>query len=57
MFLAALAGPRNDRHEESSFDAKIGLWPFEETTSAKPSSANRPKGSPVTIALSADKEL
>ncbi len=43
MFLAAVARPR----PELNFDGCVGIWRFCETTTAKRSSKNRPKGAAV----------
>ncbi len=57
MFLGAVAGARNEWRKESLFDRIKVLRPFVETTAPKLSTANRPKGAPVTAALSVDKQL
>ena len=53
MFLCAVARPRHDRHDNSFFDGKIGIWPFVKQVAAKRSSRNRPAGTtelkPITV--------
>jgi hypothetical protein len=51
MFLCAVCRPQLNENDEVVFDGKIGLWPFVETVFAKRSSKQRPKGTPITIAL------
>ena len=48
MFLAAVARPRWDLHENKWFDGKIGIWPFTEVAPAQRRSVNRPAGTMVT---------
>ncbi len=53
MFLCAVARPRHDRHANSFFDGKIGIWPFARQVAAKQSSRNRPASTtelkPITV--------
>ena len=44
MFLCAVARPRHDTTTNSSFDGKLGIWPFVEMVPAQRSSRNRPAG-------------
>ncbi|KAH9139235.1 hypothetical protein AeRB84_016490 [Aphanomyces euteiches] len=51
LFLAAVARPRYNNKKEPTFDEKIDIWPFLETTHAQSNSKNRPKGSLVLTRL------
>lgn len=51
MFLAAIARPRFDVDGNETFSGKIGIFPFTSTEPAKRTSANRPRGTMVTKAM------
>ena len=51
MFLAAVACPRWDAHQNQHFNGKLGIWPFITTEAAKRSGRNRPAGTLVMKAM------
>lgn len=48
MFMAAVARPRYDPHRKTTFNGKIGIWPFVTHEPAKRNSKKRAKGTLVT---------
>jgi hypothetical protein len=57
MFLCAVARPRHDTTSNTSFDGKLGIWPFVEMVPAQRSSRNRPAGTLVMKNVVVTKEV
>ena len=51
MFICAVPRPEFNDQNECIFDGKLGIWSFSEDTFAIRASKNRPKGVPVTKAI------
>ena len=56
MFLCAVARPRYNAQGECTFDGKIGMWPFVESSIAQRASVNRPAGTLEWKPVSVDKD-
>lgn len=57
MFLCALARPRYDHHRKTSFDGKIGIWPFVREEAAVRNSRHRPAGTLEMKPIKVTKEV
>ena len=57
MFFCAVARPRHDSTSNTSFDGKIGIWPFIEMVPAQRNSRNRPAGTLEPKNVSVTKEV
>ncbi|ETV77602.1 hypothetical protein H257_08513 [Aphanomyces astaci] len=57
MFLTAVARPRYDCAKKSTWDGKIGMWPFVTKAPAQRTSKNRVRGTIVTTPMTVTKPI